>query len=479
MIMINNKRQMIWKKCFRENVGAWDLYLNIKHGHPFSFIFENTGSGRYSYVGCTNGDTLKIDKVEKEDPVEKMRKWLRDGEYISVKGVPEHFPEWIGGAAGYFSYDFIRFYENIPLQAEDDLGLPYVYMMKVEEVFAFDMYENQVYFILHYGAGCKIKNREEADKRLLEMEQLLKGCPPGIPRSHPDVQKKSNEELSFSLNQHEFEDRVRKIQEYISEGDVFQVNLSLRQNRNTILTDEQIYHELRLLNPSPYMGLFHFPEFQLISASPELLLRVKDGKVSTRPIAGTRKRGINEQEDLQLELELIETEKENAEHIMLVDLERNDLGKVCDFGSVEVDEWMVIEKYSHVMHLVSNVVGQLREGYDGLDAFLGVFPGGTITGAPKIRTMEIIEELEPVTRGPYTGSMGLLGFDGNGIFNIIIRTLILQKNMAYVQAGAGIVIDSVPKAEYYESLKKAEALWRAVSLGEEKLRLVEREESLA
>ncbi|HBI02534.1 MAG TPA: aminodeoxychorismate synthase component I [Paenibacillaceae bacterium] len=476
--MMETNRRMIWKKCSRGNVEAWDLYLNIKHDNLFSFIFENTGNGRYSYVSCTNREILRIEKDEKEDPMEMIRKWLINEEYKNLKGVPENFPEWTGGAAGYFSYDFIRFYESIPLHAEDDLGLPYVYMMKVEEVFAFDMYENQVYFIVNYGEGCKIKNSEEANWRVLEMEQVLKGCTPGIPRSNSYLHKKGNEEFSFSLNQHEFKEAVRKIREYIAAGDVFQVNLSLRQNRTTFLTDEEIYHELRLLNPSPYMGLFHFPEFQLISASPELLLRVKDGKVSTRPIAGTRKRGQNEQEDLELELELIETEKENAEHIMLVDLERNDLGKVCEFGSVKVDEWMVIEKYSHVMHLVSNVVGQLREGFDGLDALMGVFPGGTITGAPKIRTMEIIEELEPLTRGPYTGSMGLLGFDGSGIFNIIIRTLILQKNMAYVQAGAGIVIDSVPKAEYYESLKKAEALWRAVSLGEEKLSLVEREESL-
>jgi para-aminobenzoate synthetase component 1 len=450
----------------------------MKEENPYSFIFENTGNGRYSYVSCTNNDILQITKDEKEDPLPMIRKWLHNDD-IDVREIPEEFPEWTGGAAGYFSYDFIRFYENIPQHAEDDLGLPYVYLMKVEEVFAFDMYENQVYLILHYGEGCNIKNSEEANQRLLEMERIFQDCTPKKPHSKTHLQPKKCEERSFSLNKYEFEEAVRKIKEYIAAGDVFQVNLSLKQSQFTLLTDEEIYLELRQLNPSPYMGLFHFPEFQLISASPELLLRVKDRRVSTRPIAGTRRRGINDQEDLELEAELIKTEKENAEHIMLVDLERNDLGKVCEYGSVQVDEWMVIEKYSHVMHLVSNVVGQLREEYDGLDALLGVFPGGTITGAPKIRTMEIIEELEPTTRGPYTGTMGLIGFDGDGIFNIIIRTLILKTNMAYVQAGAGIVIDSVPKAEYYESLKKAEALWRAVSLGEEKLRLVEREESLA
>jgi para-aminobenzoate synthetase component 1 len=259
---------------------------------------------------------------------------------------------------------------------------------------------------------------------------------------------------------------VRQVQRYISQGDVFQVNLSVRQDRKLQTSPEHIYECLRLINPSPYMGLIRFPELSLVSGSPELLVRLVDGVLETRPIAGTRPRGGSAAEDMRLADELIGNEKERAEHVMLVDLLRNDLGRISRYGTVKVDEFMVIEYYSHVMHIVSNVRGQLAEGKHTFDAIAATFPGGTITGAPKVRTMEIIDELEPVRRGPYTGSIGWIDYNGNMELNIIIRTMVVQDGIGQFQAGAGIVIDSVPELEYTESLNKAKALWKAIQFSE-------------
>jgi para-aminobenzoate synthetase component 1 len=268
------------------------------------------------------------------------------------------------------------------------------------------------------------------------------------------------------MEETQFMGAVDQIQRYISQGDVFQVNLSVRQTRPLWAAPLDVYRKLREFNPSPYMSYYHTEEFQLVCGSPELLVKKKGREVSTRPIAGTRSRGRDDLEDAKLAAELIDNEKERAEHVMLVDLERNDLGRVCQYGSVEVDEFMVIEKYSHVMHIVSNVKGELTPERDWQDVIHAVFPGGTITGAPKVRTMEIIEELEPVRRGPYTGSLGWIGFNGDMDMNIIIRTMLAKEGKAHIQAGAGIVIDSNPQNEYKESLKKALALWRAKELAE-------------
>ena len=261
--------------------------------------------------------------------------------------------------------------------------------------------------------------------------------------------------------------QLKKLKRYIAQGDVFQVNLSVRQHFQLDNHPIEIYETLRKVNPSPYMAYLHFPEFQIVSGSPELLVKKQGDVVSTRPIAGTRSRGRDEEEDIKLANELIENEKERAEHVMLVDLERNDLGRVCQYGSVHVDEFMVIEKYSHVMHIVSNVKGQLKREASYPDIIKATFPGGTITGAPKVRTMEIIEELEPTRRGVYTGSIGWIGFDGNMELNIVIRTLVAKDGFGYVQAGAGIVIDSNPEHEYKESLKKARAMVKSIELSKE------------
>ena len=282
----------------------------------------------------------------------------------------------------------------------------------------------------------------------------------------PNVSNQVKDRLEVSMTEDKFKEAVEIVQKYIAQGDVFQVNLSVRQSKPIEIEAIEVYEQLRILNPSPYMGFLHTPEFQIVSGSPELLVKKNGLEVSTRPIAGTRSRGINKEEDIKLANELIGNEKERAEHVMLVDLERNDLGRVCRYGTVEVDEFMVIEKYSHVMHIVSNVRGELDENKTNIEVIDACFPGGTITGAPKVRTMEIIEELEPVQRGIYTGSLGWIDFSGDLEMNIVIRTMLVKDGKAHVQAGAGIVIDSNPKHEYKEALKKAAALWKAKEMAE-------------
>jgi para-aminobenzoate synthetase component 1 len=481
------ERVPLWRTVAWADQNPWQLYKKIREKSEYAFILESGRTGRYTYVGAEPAATLlyKNEKISENgkpltavmsDPMAVVRRWMHHDYSPSASVTAQAgLPEWSGGAVGYLSYDMGRYYETLPHMAEDDLELPDVYLMMAEQLYVFDHVEKKIFVIVHIGAQAALPGMEAGEQRLEEMEELLTG--PW--ETNEDVNAEEAEEqflseLATSFDQAGFEEAVKRVQEYIAAGDVFQVNLSVRQTRRTDCGAEAIYETLRAINPSPYMGLLHFPEFQLVSASPELLIQVKGNKLSTRPIAGTRRRGCNDEEDVALVRELLENEKEVAEHIMLVDLERNDLGRVSRFGTVHVDELMVVEKYSHVMHIVSNVVGELAEDKDMYDAIIAVFPGGTITGAPKIRTMEIIEELEPVTRGPYTGAMCVLGFDGNAVCNIIIRTLVLKDGHAHVQAGAGIVIDSVPKAEYYESLKKAEALWKALSLTEAKRRVEKR-----
>ena len=260
---------------------------------------------------------------------------------------------------------------------------------------------------------------------------------------------------------------VEDVQEYIKKGDVIQVNLSVRQSKTLTVHPLAMYESLRSVNPSPYMASIGAPEFSVVSSSPELLLKKRGNELNTRPIGGTRPRGITEREDIAFEKDLLSNEKEIGEHIMLVELEKEDLERVCNPSTVETNEFMVIERYSHVMHLVSNVRGVVSENLSNADIVKGVFPGGTITGAPKLRTMEIIEELEPERRGLYTGSIGWFGFNGDFELNVVIRTAFIQNGVAHIQAGAGLVADSIPRNEYIESLAKGKALWQAKEMAEE------------
>jgi para-aminobenzoate synthetase component I len=436
-------------------------YREISKPYSHHVLLESGRGGRYSIAAFepfsvltgkdnkliveTNGEKLEL----KGNPLHQMREWMRP---FRIEQTDDHIPDFKGGAIGYISYDYARYIEKLPNWAEDDLRMPEVYFLAFKEWFIYDHQTSELWLLF------LTNDLEDAEEQVIYW--LSQWQKPILPVTQFGKEM-LEETLAVSMDEGQFMDAVKRVQNYISVGDVFQVNLSVRQSKPVKVEAMEIYEQLRILNPSPYMSYFHTPEFQLVSGSPELLIKKKGLEVSTRPIAGTRSRGVDELEDIQLARELIENEKERAEHVMLVDLERNDLGRVCQYGTVEVNEFMVIEKYSHVMHIVSNVRGTLSNEKDEYDVIDAVFPGGTITGAPKVRTMEIIEELEPVQRGIYTGSLGWIGFDGDMELNIVIRTMLVKDGQAHVQAGAGIVIDSSPKNEYKESLKKALALWKA------------------
>lgn len=469
--MQQRQRQVYAKTIPFKHENWFHKYRSITHKSKHHVILESGRGGRYSIIGLNpfavlegkNGllsISMEEETIVKEGNVlDLMKDWIREykTDYIA------ELPDFQGGAIGYYSYDCVRYIEKIPNIALDDLQTPDLYFLVFDDVFVFDHEKSELWIIVNDNNN----NGQEAEKRLLYYEDLWKSPNFHEPEYNATLIRENKE--SLSQEKERFEKSVERVKEYIASGDVFQVNLSIRQTSSIKTTPLHIYEKLREFNPSPYMGYLQTPAFQIISGSPELLVKKKGNTVSTRPIAGTRSRGKDDQEDNELANELISNEKERAEHVMLVDLERNDLGRVCEFGSVEVNEFMVIEKYSHVMHIVSNVRGKLASNKDEFDIVKGVFPGGTITGAPKVRTMEIIEELEPVRRGIYTGSIGWIGFNGDMELNIVIRTMLVQNGLAHVQAGAGIVIDSDPESEYKECLKKAKALWKAKELSEKEL----------
>jgi len=475
---------------------AWQL------ASPYAFVLESGKDGRYTYLGlqpesviqgkgmlaeitaCGTGETTSCHGL----PLDNVRSWMGSRKAPRVSNAPK----WTGGCAGFWGYDVIRSIERLPEVAADDLGLPDYLFMRMDELWVIDHQEASLYCVVQThveqsGAdevSLQVQYKAAAlrAERMLELWKQLSGLHAGnrdgigiqsqeraavVNQGSMQIDVEAMNDISSPFTKEAFMKAVESIQAYIAQGDVFQVNLSLRQNRPVTTSPEELYEWLRLCNPSPYMGFLRGPDFQLVSSSPELLVELQDGKLATRPIAGTRRRGKNEAEDALMAEELLSNEKERAEHIMLVDLERNDLGRISAFGTVQVKELMVIEYYSHVMHLVSQVEGVIADGKDAYDVIAATFPGGTITGAPKIRTMEIIEELEPVRRGPYTGSMGWIDYNGDMEFNIIIRTMAVKDGQVYIQAGAGIVIDSNPEREYYESLSKAKALWKAIQYSEQ------------
>ncbi|WP_440590429.1 anthranilate synthase component I family protein [Lysinibacillus fusiformis] len=373
-------------------------------------------------------------------------------------------PVFQGGAIGFVTYDYARNIEVLPNTAKDDLQVPDIYFYLFDSWAVHDVKNNTV--TLMKLEDCVVDLEEWATNWQVAAQDGL--ATRKFEKTNAIEVVNDESELLVSFAGTDFEAAVQKIQTYIAQGDVFQVNLSVRQSKNLNATAIDVYEALRAFNPSPYMAYMEAPDFAVVSGSPELLVKRQGQELSTRPIAGTRPRGNSEEEDLALAQELIDNDKERAEHVMLVDLERNDLGRVSTYGTVEVDEFMVIERYSHVMHIVSNVRGEIAEDKSNADVIRAMFPGGTITGAPKIRTMEIIEELEPVRRGLYTGSIGWLGYTGDMEFNIVIRTAFIKDGVAHIQAGAGIVIDSVPEREYQESLNKAKAMWQAKAMAEER-----------
>jgi para-aminobenzoate synthetase component I len=456
--------QLHYELLSSSKAGFLQAYENLTADESHHILLESGRGGKYSIAGF-NPVTI----IESKDKRTEIREL---GKTESVNGDPldvlysrlqtphmerdPDLPDFQGGAMGFISYDYARQIEELGENAQDDLKIPDLYFMVFNQWAVYDHETEQIWVMAH-SVGT-----ETFEQYISRWKKALSQKRPG----EDSATVLSNTDRSVSMNEEEFTTAVERIKSYISEGDVFQVNLSVRQSQPLTATPYAIYRKLRELNPSPYMSYVHTPDFQIASGSPELLVKKKGTEVSTRPIAGTRSRGENEVEDKRLADELIQNEKERAEHVMLVDLERNDLGRVCQYGSVEVNEFMVIEKYSHVMHIVSNVRGTIANNKNGKDLIRSVFPGGTITGAPKVRTMQIIEELEPVRRGIYTGSIGWIGFNGDMELNIVIRTLFAQNGQAHIQAGAGVVIDSNPKHEYKESLKKAKAVWKAKELAE-------------
>jgi aminodeoxychorismate synthase component I len=445
--------------------------------------------GRYSFVTAdpyltfrSRSDTVELSlpatprgkygkrATMNRKPLRKLRELMANYRTQPVPGLPP----FTGGCVGYFSYDFVRQFEKIPQTAHDDLGIPEACFLFVDLVVAFDHMQNRCWVIVNPGA-----REQEMGFRTPEPEQWAGLYDQAAARLHAIAEKvmsarapagdrepgkmPSPAALEPALTQQAFESMVRKCKEYIAAGDIYQANLS--QRFSTPLGDAdpiRLYSILRDINPSPFAAYCDFGDVKLVSSSPERLVRLAGRKADTRPIAGTRRRGSSGEETRELTADLLTNEKERAEHIMLLDLERNDLGKVCTYGSVTVDEMMVVEDYSHVIHIVSNVEGELAPGCDGFDLIRAVFPGGTITGVPKVRCMQIIDELEPVARGPYTGSIGYLANSGDLDLNIIIRTFVIKDGTAHVQVGAGIVADSDPGREYIETLQKAEALRKAL-----------------
>ncbi|WP_172257549.1 anthranilate synthase component I family protein [Saccharibacillus deserti] len=485
---------------------------------PYAFVLESGKEGRYTFLGLEaesvlrgRGSEASVTEYRPEkksggeprgesdgaarrvggDPLEVIRDWMAPHRAPQVSRAPK----FCGGAVGFLAYDVARSLERLPVLADDDLaqeGLPDYAFMRLRQLWTVDHEEQTVCVSVSVpaeevaGSGEAVRTAEEAAYdletaygqaardaeqmlarwRIFENERL-----PWSPEQRSAIAAEAERHMDgrsdvdgfdTGFGQEAFEDAVLRIQEYIRSGDVFQVNLSLRKQRKIEASPEQVYEWMRLVNPSPYMGFLRFPDFQLVSGSPELLVRLEDGRLAARPIAGTRRRGATEEEDRRMAEELAGSDKERAEHIMLVDLQRNDLGRVAAYGSVHVPELMTIERYAHVMHLVSQVEADLAPGRTPYDVIAGVFPGGTITGAPKVRTMQIVEELEPVRRGPYTGSMGWIDYGGNMELNIIIRTLVVQGGTGHMQAGAGIVIDSDPYREYRECHNKARSVGRAV-----------------
>ena len=447
---------------------------------PQTYLFESVQGGekwgRYSMIGLPCAKRIEVHEdeftvVQDNEVIERRRssnplKEIR--EFHNRWKVPmlDGLPKFTGGLVGYFGYDTVRYIEPKlgACTKASEISVPDICLMSSEEVVVFDNFSGRLYLIVHADAT----HDDAWDKGQSRLEQLIAKLREPI-QSRPALSldtMSNNSEFTSSFGRAEFEKAVKKSREYILAGDIFQVVLSQRLSAGFTGDPLDLYRALRTVNPSPYMYYINMNSYHIVGSSPEILVRSEDGVVTVRPLAGTRPRGENEEQDKQLEEELLADEKERAEHVMLVDLGRNDVGRVSKLGTVKVTEVMKIERYSHVMHIVSNVVGEIRPDMDGIDALEAALPAGTVSGAPKVRAMEIIDELEPCKRGIYAGAIGYIGWHGNVDTAIAIRTAILEGNLVYVQAGAGLVADSVPSREWVETMDKAQALLRAVAMAE-------------
>lgn len=458
-------------------------YLKLAKG-PYSYLLESVQGGekwgRYSFIGLpsqtiikVSGHTLTVEKDgkqvecrEERDPFAAIEHYRQS---YRVAPVAE-LPRFNGGLVGYFGYDTVRYVEphlqgSMP---KDELHTPDIVLMVSEEVLVFDNLAGKLLLIVH-ADPAKPDAYTQAQRRLDELERKLREPLVGVDHIHinagPAHHKPSQEQaFSSGFTQQKFEAAINRIKEYILAGDTMQVVLSQRLSIPFDAEPLNLYRALRNLNPSPYMYYLNMKDFDIVGSSPEILARLEDGEVTVRPIAGTRRRGYTPEEDKELEQELLADPKEIAEHLMLIDLGRNDVGRVSETGTVHLTDKMVVERYSHVMHITSNVTGKLLPGLNAMDVLRATLPAGTLSGAPKIRAMEIIDELEPVKRGIYGGAVGYLSWKGNMDTAIAIRTAVIKDKMLYIQAGAGVVADSQPALEWKETMNKARAMFKAVSM---------------
>lgn len=455
-------------------------YLRLADA-PYTYLLESVQGGekwgRYSIIGLPCREILRVhghrvsierdgqcvEQFDAEDPLHSVEQFLNRHRAPDLK----ELPRFNGGLVGYFGYDTIRYIEKRLAQSTptDVLGTPDILLMVSDELVVFDNLRGTLSLIVHVDPTSP-DALEQARTRLDALEHQLRSQPAVPPVTPVELRGQTIDESAFvsGFTQTRFEAAVDRIKDYVLAGDVMQTVISQRMSIPFGAPPLNLYRALRCLNPSPYMYFLHLGDFHIVGSSPEILARVEDGQVTVRPIAGTRKRGKTDAEDKALEQELLSDPKEIAEHLMLIDLGRNDAGRVARTGTVRVTDQMVVERYSHVMHIVSNVTGELREGVSCLDVLRATLPAGTLSGAPKVRAMEIIDELEPVKRGIYGGAVGYLSWNGNMDTAIAIRTAVIKNQTLHIQAGAGVVADSLPRLEWKETLNKGRAVFRAVEM---------------
>ena len=453
-------------------------YLRIAQGARYSFLLESVEGGekiaRYTFAGAHPEEVFRYasgacvlesrDRMvwEERDPISFLRERIERFHPVRIPGLPPL----VAGAIGYFSYDMVRLIERLPRRLRDEIGLYDAMLMFYHGLIAFDHVQHRLWIVRNVfteGSGSLRTKYNAAVRKIKETRRLLEEpVAAERPKKPSKAKKRQPLKLASNFRRTEYLAAVRKAKQYIRAGDVFQVVVSQRFSAKTQAEPFEVYRQLRALNPSPYLFYLQLNDVAVVGSSPEMLVKVQGRDVFYRPIAGTRWRGKDEAEDQRLEREMLASEKERAEHIMLVDLGRNDLGRVCDYGTVKPEKLLTVERYSHVMHLVSSLRGRLREDVDCFDALMACFPAGTVSGAPKVRAMEIIEELERTRRGIYAGGILYLDFAGNLDSCIALRTMVVKNGVAYVQAGGGIVADSTPQGEYQESVNKTKALLTAL-----------------
>lgn len=457
------------------------LFKKVAAG-PECFLLESVEGGarwgRYSFIGHRSRLLVKArgDEIEltrngtqcgqfKASPLEYLKNLMETFTPVPVEGLPRFF----GGLVGYLSYDTVRFIEDLPTHKPDDVGMPDAAFMMPEQVMIYDNLTKTIKVVANIYVPEYVNHTAAYDRAVAQIDETIRLLKEPMISSDPEKRPRRETVLKANMERDRFEGMVRRAKQYIQDGEAIQVVISQRYDTDLLSEPFDIYRALRRVNPSPYMYYLDFDGDVVVGASPEVLVRLEEGRVALRPIAGTRPRGKNDAEDNRLEKELREDPKERAEHVMLVDLGRNDVGRVATIGTVEVTDLMVVEYYSHVMHLVSHVEGDLAPGLDMFDVLRASFPAGTVSGAPKVRAMEIIDELEPSRRGLYAGAVGYFSFSGNMDFCITIRTLLIRNGRVYLQVGAGIVADSVPELEYEETVAKGKAMVRALEMANEGL----------